>query len=47
MIYGINGKLASSIEVMREILSTVPDSAPLVMRVQRGPYLRYFVLRGE
>ena len=47
VIYGVNGKLTSSIEVMKEILSAVPDSAPLVMRVQRGPYLRYFVLRGE
>ena len=44
VIHGINGKLASSIEVMKEILSSVPDSAPLVMRVQRGPYLGYFRL---
>ena len=47
VIYGVNGKLTSNIEVMKEILSTVADSAPLVMRVQRGPYLRYFVLKGE
>ena len=47
VIYGVNGKLTSNIEVMKEILSALPDSAPLVMRVQRGQNLRYFVLKGD
>ena len=47
VIVGINGKPASGVAPLQELLNAQPEDGPLVAHVQRNGLLRYFLIRGE
>jgi serine protease Do len=47
IIFSVNGKLATNIAGLTELMSALRESDPMVVQVQRGSVLRYLVLRGD
>ena len=47
IVYRVNGKVAEGIDPLKELVSHVSETAPLVVQVQRDGVLRYLILRGE
>ncbi len=47
VIVGINGKPATGVAPLQELLNAQPEDGPLVAHVQRNGLLRYFLIRGE